>query len=82
MKIDYLIILKFNKSLRNMTAENFIEKILKEKIRPSKIVVGKEFKFGKNRAGNPNLLKKYFTLELHYKRKLVVKKYLLVKLGN
>ena len=43
MKIDYLIILKFNKSLRNMTAENFIEKILNEKIRPSKIVVGKEF---------------------------------------
>ena len=32
MKIDYLIILKFNKSLRNMIAENFIDKILKKKL--------------------------------------------------
>ena len=58
MKLDYLIILKFNKSLRNMIAENFIDKILKKKISPSKIFVGKEFKFGKNRAGDPNMLKK------------------------
>ena len=74
MKIDYLIILKFNKSLRNMTAENFIEKILKEKIRPSKIVVGKEFKFGKNRAGNPNLLKKYFYTRIALQKKISGKK--------
>ena len=74
MKIDYLIILKFNKSLRNMTAENFIEKILKKKIRPSKIVVGKEFKFGKNRAGNPNLLKKYFYTKIALQKKISGKK--------
>ena len=74
MKIDYLIILKFNKSLRNMTAENFIEKILKEKIRPSKIVVGKEFKFGKNRVGNPNLLKKYFYTRIALQKKISGKK--------
>ena len=74
MKIDYLIILKFNKGLRNMTAENFIEKILKEKIRPSKIVVGKEFKFGKNRAGNPNLLKKYFYTRIALQKKISGKK--------
>ncbi len=74
MKIDYLIILKFNKGLRNMTAENFIEKILKEKIRPSKIVVGKEFKFGKNRVGNPNLLKKYFYTRIALQKKISGKK--------
>ena len=74
MKIDYLIILKFNKGLRNMTAENFIEKILKEKIRPSKIVVGKEFKFGKNRVGNPNLLKKYFHTRIALQKKISGKK--------
>ena len=43
-----------------MTAENFIEKILKKKIRPSKIIVGKEFKFGKNRAGKSKFIKKIF----------------------
>ena len=74
MKIDYLIILKFNQGLRNMTAENFIEKILKEKIRPSKIVVGKEFKFGKNRVGNPNLLKKYFYTRIALQKKISGKK--------
>lgn len=74
MKIDYLIILKFNQGLRNMTAENFIEKILKEKIRPSKIVVGKEFKFGKNRAGNPNLLKKHFYTRIALQKKISGKK--------
>ena len=74
MKIDYLIILKFNKVLRNMTAENFIEKILKEKISPYKIVVGKEFKFGKNRAGNPNLLKKYFYTRIALQKKISGKK--------
>jgi len=74
MKIDYLIILKFNKGLRNMTAENFIKKILKEKIRPSKIVVGREFKFGKNRGGNPSLLKKYFYTRIASQKKISGKK--------
>ena len=88
MKIDYLIILKFNKSLRNMTAENFIEKILKKKIRPSKIIVGKEFKFGKNRAGSPNLLKKYFFTKTALQKKINGKKISssqirkLISLGN
>ena len=57
-----------------MTAENFIEKILKEKIRPSKIVVGKEFKFGKNRVGNPNLLKKHFYTRIALQKKISGKK--------
>ena len=74
MKIDYLIILKFNKSLRNMSAENFIKKILNEKIRPSKIVIGKEFKFGKNRVGNPNLLKKHFYTKIALQKKISGKK--------
>jgi len=74
MNIDYLIILKFNKSLRNLTAENFIKKILKKKINPSKIIVGKEFKFGKNRIGNPSLLKKYFSTNIASQKKIAGKK--------
>ena len=60
MKLDFVIILKFNKRLRNLTADNFIKKILKNKINPSRIIVGKEFRFGKNRSGSPQLLKKIF----------------------
>ena len=31
MKLDFLIIIKFDKKLRNLTAEDFIKKILKKK---------------------------------------------------
>ena len=74
MKLDYLIILKFNKSLRNMIAENFIDKILKKKISPSKIFVGKEFKFGKNRAGDLNILKKNFSIKIAKQKTISDKK--------
>ena len=70
MNIDYLIILKFNKKLREQSADQFINKILKEKIKPSKIIVGKEFRFGKNRIGTPQLLQSFFeTKTAHQKKK-------------
>jgi len=74
MKLDFLIILKFNKSLRNLTAENFINKILKKQINPSKIIIGKEFKFGRNRMGSPSLLKKYFSIKIASQKRIGSKK--------
>jgi len=74
MKLDFVIILKFNKRLRNLTADNFIKKILKNKINPSRIIVGKEFRFGKNRSGSPQLLKKYFSTKIALQKKIGKKK--------
>ena len=74
IKLNYLIVLKFNKKLRNLTAENFIKNILKLKINPSKIIVGKEFRFGKNRSGNTQLLKKYFDVKIAKQKKIGRKK--------
>src|SRR5210317_1810990 len=63
-KKDLLIIINFNKSFSNISAENFIKKILIQKIKAKFIFVSKNFKFGKNRSGNTNTLKqnekKYF----------------------
>jgi riboflavin kinase/FMN adenylyltransferase len=74
MKLDFLIIIKFDKKLRNLTAEDFIKKILKKKINPSKIIIGKEFKFGRNRMGSPSLLKKYFSIKIASQKKIGSKK--------
>jgi len=69
-KLDFLIILKFNNSLRNKSADTFVREILKSKISPSKIIVGKEFKFGKNRTGTPSLLKNYFNTKIANQKKI------------
>lgn len=73
-KLDFLIILKFNTSLRNKSADIFIKKILKHKVSPSKIIIGKEFKFGKNRIGTPSLLKSYFDIKIATQKKISGKK--------
>ena len=74
MNIDYLIILKFNKKLRGQSADQFIKKALQEKIKPSKIIVGKEFRFGKNRLGTPQLLQSYFETKIAHQKKRSNKK--------
>ena len=58
-KVDFTINIKFNKKFSNITAENFIKKIIYKKIRPKSLAVSNNFKFGRNRKGNVNLLKKF-----------------------
>jgi len=74
LKIDFLHVVKFNKKFRNFSAEDFCKKILKKKINPSKIIIGKEFKFGKNRMGSPSLLKKYFSIKIASQKRISRKK--------
>ena len=57
--IDALFLITFNKKFSLITAEDFIEKYLIDKLKVKNIVVGEDFKFGSNRKGNINLLKKY-----------------------
>ena len=63
-KLDFLIIINFNESFSNLSAEDFIKKILFEKLKSKYIFVSKNFKFGKKRHGNiitlKNFEKKYF----------------------
>jgi riboflavin kinase / FMN adenylyltransferase len=58
-KLDFLIIINFNKSFSNISAETFIKKVLVGKLKSKYIFVSRNFRFGKKREGNINTLKKY-----------------------
>ena len=55
-KLDKLLILNFNDALANLSARDFVKKILLEKLKLKCLVVGKDFRFGKKREGDINLL--------------------------
>lgn len=57
--IDHLIIIPFTKEFSRLTSEDFVQKILVEKIRTKKLVIGYDHHFGKNREGSFEHLKKY-----------------------
>ena len=59
LNLDFLIIIKFNKPFSQISAENFIKKIIFKKLNTKYIFVSKNFRFGKKRTGNINTLKKF-----------------------
>lgn len=56
--IDHLIILPFTKSFAHLSSEDFIKEILVGQIGTKKLVIGYDHKFGKNREGSFEELKK------------------------
>jgi|TARA_B110000211_G_scaffold227143_1_gene281611 riboflavin kinase/FMN adenylyltransferase len=59
LKLDFLIIIKFNKKFSYMKAESFIKKIVNDKTKCKFLYVSKNFKFGYKRRGSVKMLKKY-----------------------
>ena len=57
--IDVLICIPFTRQFASLSAEDFIKKLLIDKIGMKAIVVGKDYAFGKNREGNLAFLKTY-----------------------
>lgn len=57
--IDVLIAIPFTKEFGEITPEEFIENLLVNRIGMKSIIVGKDYCFGKNRAGNTTMLKEY-----------------------
>ncbi|NRA86490.1 MAG: bifunctional riboflavin kinase/FAD synthetase [Rhizobiales bacterium] len=57
LNLDLLVVLEFSKQLANLTAEDFVSKILVGLIKISHVIVGEDFCFGKNRQGDANFLK-------------------------
>ena len=66
LRLDFLIIIKFNKKFSSLTAEEFIKKIIFKKTKCKYLYVSKNFKFGFRRQGNIKTLKK-FEKEFNYK---------------
>ena len=74
-QVDALFELPFDYSLANLSPEDFIETILLEKLNVKNVVVGPDFRFGKNREGSVNLLKSYQEkkkLDLHIANPLMI----------
>ena len=70
-KLDFLIIIKFNKKFSSQSAEEFIKKVIFEKTKCKFLYVSKNFKFGFKRQGNIKTLKKF---EKKYNFKNIVTK--------
>ena len=73
LKIDFLIIIKFNKSFSLLTAEQFIKKIIKNKTKCNFLYVSKNFRFGYKRQGTIQTLKKFE--KLYNFKSLITKPY-------
>ena len=54
---DAMLVFEFDAELANTTAEDFIAKLLIERLGLSGVVTGEDFTFGKGRGGNIGLLK-------------------------
>ena len=52
LKLDFLIIIKFNKNFSTQSAEKFIKEIIFKKTKCKYLYVSKNFKFGFRRQGN------------------------------
>ena len=59
LKLDFLIIINFNKNFSFLSAEEFIKKIIHKKTGCRFLYVSKNFRFGFKRKGNIETLKKY-----------------------
>lgn len=56
--VDHLIIIPFTEAFSDLSSEEFIKDILVEKIGTKKLVIGYDHKFGKNRSGSFQVLRK------------------------
>ena len=59
LKLDFLIIIRFNKKFSSLTAEQFIDKIIYKKTKCKYLYVSRNFKFGFKRQGNIQTLQKF-----------------------
>lgn len=57
--VDILYLARFDEEFASLTADRFISDLLISRLRVSHVVVGYDFAFGKGRAGNYSLLKRY-----------------------
>ncbi len=66
LKLDFLIIIKFNRKFSSLLPEQFISRIIHKKTECRYLFVSKNFKFGFKRQGNIHTLKK-FEKKFNYK---------------
>ncbi|MEH7274205.1 FAD synthetase [Neobacillus vireti] len=60
--VDHVVVAQFNKDYLNRSVQQFINDLLA--FHPIEIIVGSDFRFGKNRSGGIEELKQYFQVYL------------------
>lgn len=55
--MDASLVLQFDSNLANLSAEDFIDQVLVQKLRAQVVVVGEDFRFGANQSGDVESLK-------------------------
>lgn len=55
--VDVVIDIPFDEHMANISAEDFVKKILIDKLNVKKLIIGHDFAFARNREGNPSVLK-------------------------
>lgn len=56
--IKIVLVVPFNKKFRNLPSRDFVEKVVVKTLGVKAVVVGRDFRFGKNRKGNVSLLRR------------------------
>lgn len=56
--LDYFVILPFSRDVASISPEDFIEDLIIDRLNARAVVVGKDYKFGRDACGNIELLKK------------------------
>lgn len=67
-QIDIAVVIPFDKDFAATAPSDFVENILHENLRAQHVIVGSNFKFGKNRSGDTDFLKKsasFFNICVH-----------------
>ena len=59
MKIDFLLSIRFDEKLVKISAKEFLEKILTDKLKVNHVVTGFDFVFGNNQLGDVKLIRGY-----------------------
>jgi riboflavin kinase/FMN adenylyltransferase len=59
LQIDNVIVIPFTLEFAQLSAEAFLESIIKPKLNPEHIVIGYDHHFGKDREGSPKFMENY-----------------------
>ena len=58
LEVDYVIVLRFDVKLQQTRAEDFVSKILIDQLKARHLIVGHDFRFGRDRQGDVTLLRR------------------------
>jgi len=59
LQIDNVIVIPFTKEFAKLSAETFLDLVIKPKLNPEHIVIGYDHHFGKDREGSPKFMENY-----------------------